>query len=139
MAANLSSDTAKTKELITAAAYVQKPKNLGFQVLKMYLIELLICAAETTLLKLKEGSRRDIRSCLEDSKGEEASSAIDVDSSSCDLTEDSQRQQRKTGKFSLPYLFLRYRSSREAVSSPDEDSCSSASTSPCHSIVQSSS
>nr|GLL17552.1 uncharacterized protein LOC109190506 [Ipomoea trifida] len=108
----------------------QSPKLMKSDSLSIY---------ETTLLKLKEGSRRDISTCLEDSKGEEASSAIDVNSSSCDLTEDSQRQQRKTGKFSLPYLFLRYRSSRQAVSSPDEDSCSSASTSPCHSIVQSSS
>ncbi|XP_031119243.1 uncharacterized protein LOC116022612 [Ipomoea triloba] len=108
----------------------QSPKLMKSDYLSIY---------ETTLLKLKEGSRRDISTCLEDSKGDEASSAIDVDSSSCDLTEDSRRQQRKTGNFSLPYLFLRYRSSRQAVSSPDEDSCSSASTSPCHSIVQSSS
>ncbi|XP_019196542.1 PREDICTED: uncharacterized protein LOC109190506 [Ipomoea nil] len=105
----------------------QPPKLMKSDSLSIY---------ETTLLKLKEGSRRrDISSCLEDSKGEEAS-AIDVDSSS---SFDSQRQQPKTGNLSLPYLFLRYRSSRQPVSSADEDSCSSATTSPWPSIVQSSS
>ncbi|CAH9135160.1 unnamed protein product [Cuscuta epithymum] len=89
---------------------------------------------ETTLLKLREGSRRcEISSCLEDlgsgsmslssteNSFREEASALDSNSSSGGSAEDSPRPQLATRHFSLPYLFLRYRILHGTVRSPDRD------------------
>ncbi|VFQ97873.1 unnamed protein product [Cuscuta campestris] len=103
----------------------QPPKLIKTDSLSVY---------ETTLLKLKEGSRRELCFCLEDSasenmiphtenssKGGEEASPLDGNSCSGGSTEDSPRQQQAARYFSLPFLFLRYGVSRGRVRSDDGD------------------
>lgn len=105
----------------------------------MWLISFSISDAETTLLKLREGSRRDTSFPVESSvdgniccitsggSPREEASITDTDSSREYLEDTSScqprvslKEQKKT-KFSLAYMFSRYRSSQCAGGINEED------------------
>ncbi|KAA8542168.1 hypothetical protein F0562_023320 [Nyssa sinensis] len=111
---------------------------------------------ETTLMKLKQGSRRDLSPQPEDSVKPEISctasilpyeeaTTIEADCSSTSLSPSSSDCQsmgtlKEQGNMNMSILrlFSRYKSSRHALSSPNEEAmtvendCSSASTTPSH-------
>ncbi|XP_059655133.1 uncharacterized protein LOC132302314 [Cornus florida] len=109
---------------------------------------------ETTLMKLRQGSQRDLSSLSENSMNAYISSTsasippyeealtIDYDCSSASISRSdivcqslSTLKEPQKRNLSILYLFSRYKSSRKAPSSPDEamaieNGCSSSSVSP---------